>query len=402
MSAEATPLRELILRQCLAATPKPWYPSHYANENGSDVEKLYAPLNDLRVAQLVELTEWIPNTGQGYLITNLGKEALDDSLFLAQLRSDKPLRRPEPPKPVENNPATETRFERGEAARKAALFDEVKTPVVYSLIALNVAVFLIGLVLSIIHGYPASRYLLSGDLVVMKQMGALGMPELAQKEWWRLLTTCFLHFGLIHLSMNMITLYFARRIEALWGSARFLALYLICGFCASCVAIYYNPGTPEHPIMLAGASGALWGVLASQAMWLLFNYTHLTPQIVRATVTQMAQMLMINIFVSFLPGISAAAHFAGGFTGIAMAALLQMQRYGHPARRPLVHFLIALLPTTALMALDTAIQSDPRLQRFVEVQKAHPGDVSANQFQLDHRYASEHHPTSTSKSITRN
>ena len=88
--AETTPIRETLLRQCLAADPAPWYPKEYAQTSGVNRDSLYGPLNDLRVANLVQLTEWIRGKGQGYVITPLGREVLADPVALGQLRDGKP------------------------------------------------------------------------------------------------------------------------------------------------------------------------------------------------------------------------------------------------------------------------------------------------------------------------
>src|SRR6476620_3289870 len=91
MSEPAPPsIRETVLRECLAADPNPWYPREYADKVGIDREGLYGPLNDLRVANLVQLTDWVKGKGQGYLITRLGREVLSDPAFLAQLRPGRP------------------------------------------------------------------------------------------------------------------------------------------------------------------------------------------------------------------------------------------------------------------------------------------------------------------------
>src|SRR5262245_23688569 len=88
----ATALHETILRQCLAADPNPWYPKEHAEATATDRERLYGPLNDLRVARLVQLTEWVEGKGQGYVVTPLGKEVLNDPASLTRLRDGKGLR----------------------------------------------------------------------------------------------------------------------------------------------------------------------------------------------------------------------------------------------------------------------------------------------------------------------
>src|SRR5947208_15592918 len=111
----------------------------------------------------------------------------------------------------------------------------------------------------------------------------------------------------MRLGLNMTTLFLARRVEALWGSGRFLALYLISGVCGSCVAVWYNPGEGGKVTVLAGASGALWGVMTSEVVWLLLNRSHLPPGDYRYWISQLSFTLLLNVGVSMLPNVSAAA-----------------------------------------------------------------------------------------------
>ncbi|HKA06839.1 MAG TPA: rhomboid family intramembrane serine protease [Gemmataceae bacterium] len=362
---EATPVRETLLRQCLAADPSPWYPKEYAETTGIDRESLYSPLNDLRLANLVQLTEWVQGKGQGYVITPLGKEVLNDPRVLAHLRDGKPLTSAAPPAPEPRAASTgSTRWERGEAARQA-FYAPAVARVVYFLLAVNVLAFFVSLVVAAREGSGLTNFLGGYDVKTLQKMGALGAPELAKGEWWRLLTNCFLHFGLAHVTINMTSLVLMRRAESLWGSGRFLSLYLICGVCGSCVGIYFTPGSPARPVYLAGASGALWGVMVSQVVWVLIYRTHLPTYEVRQWLQQLAFTLALNVGVSLLPNVSAAAHFGGGVAGAIAALLLQVHQHGTPARRASAAVQLALLPILALLLLLLAMEKDHRLKPFM-------------------------------------
>src|SRR5262245_52580002 len=243
--SEATPVRETLLRQCLAADPRPWYPKEYAEATGADRESLYAPLNDLRLANLVQLTEWVQGKGQGYVITPLGKEVLNDPRVLAHLRDGKPLTPVAAPAPEPNErPTGSTRWERGEAAREA-FYAPGTARTVFFLMTVNILAFLVSLVVAAREGTGLTNFLGGHDVKTLQKMGALGMPELARGEWWRLVTNCFLHFGLAHITINMTSLVLLRRVESFWGPGRFLSLYLICGVCGSCVGIYFYSCPPD-------------------------------------------------------------------------------------------------------------------------------------------------------------
>ena len=349
-------LRETVLRQCLAADPTPWYPKEYSRSNQVDRESLYAPLNDLRIANLVQLSEWIEGKGQGYTITPLGKEVLSDPLFLAQLRDGAvcpdQLSRLHVPKARRDS----------SAARPLAPPTTVPgarrvTPI---LIGLNLLAFAASFAVAVRMGVTPLHFLRGGDVQALHKVGAIGAEDLANGEWWRLLTNCFLHFGLMHITLNMFSLVLLRRVEALWGPGRFLMLYLICGICGSCVGIYIYPGDQSKMVYLAGASGALWGVLVSEVVWLILHRSHLPVGESRQWLQQIFFTLLLNVGVSMLPGVSAAAHFGGGIAGLIAALLLQMHRYGKGRRRALAGVGLALLPTVFMIGLYAAMDNDPR------------------------------------------
>ena len=78
-------------------------------------------------------------------------------------------------------------------------------------------------------------------------------------EWWRLMTSAFLHYGPIHLATNMWALWIlGNLLESRLGSGRFLALYLISGLAGSAGALIATPNNPT-----VGASGAIFGILGA-------------------------------------------------------------------------------------------------------------------------------------------
>jgi rhomboid protease GluP len=368
----ATSIRETLLRECLASDPTPWYPREYAEKTGADREILYGPLNDLRIANLVQLTEWVHGKGQGYVITPLGKEVLENPLFLAQLREGRSLAKPSAATEV---PVAKNRFEIGEAVRRAVYLPG-PVRMVPILILINLIAFAGSFAVAYRSGIGAWQFLSGRGVEALHKSGALGADDLARGEWWRLITNCFLHFGLLHITLNMFSLALLSRVESLWGSGRFLILYLTCGLCGSCAGIYYHPGDEVKLVYLAGASGALWGVMASEAMWLLLHRSHLPPGDVRRWLNQLFFTLLLNVGVSMLPGVSAAAHFGGAFAGAIAAVLLQMHRFGPPAKRALAGLLLALLPTLFLLGLGMAMEYDSRLQPFL---------VRVNREQIDEK-----------------
>ncbi|HEY3261939.1 MAG TPA: rhomboid family intramembrane serine protease [Pseudonocardiaceae bacterium] len=137
----------------------------------------------------------------------------------------------------------------------------------------------------------------------------------AQDEPWRLLTAGFLHYGPIHVALNMLALWIiGRDIEPVLGRVRFAAVYFL-SLLGGSVAVFLfgsiNSGT-------AGASGAVWGVMGAVLVTVL--RLRLNPQPVLAVIA-------INAVISFLPGVSLLGHFGGFVVGVlATAALLYAPR----------------------------------------------------------------------------
>lgn len=130
-------------------------------------------------------------------------------------------------------------------------------------------------------------------------------------EWWRVLTSGFLHIGPIHLLFNMLALWIlGRDLEAVLGRARFIALYLISllGGAAAVMALY----APFAAV--AGASGAVFGLMGGLAVVL---------RRLRAPVGQVVGLIVVNVVISVvIPGISLIGHLGGLIVGAGATAAL--------------------------------------------------------------------------------
>jgi len=332
--AESMPnLLEMILRQCATAAPEPWYPSAYARSNGVSRDSLDDPLNRLRQGGLIQIVDWVKDKGQGYILTPAGQQTLQSPRDVERLKNGQvPQRKPEPD--AQPPAGAASAFERGEAVREALL--NAERPVVTQvLLTLNVLVFLAGWLLAQEYGggAAASGFLFSGggeDVIrdvnrALQETGGLSGFLLLRGQWWRLLTTCFVHAGLIHLAVNMYALFaLGPRAEQLWGRWRFLTLYLLSGLAGSTGAMLNSPG----PVV--GASGALCGLFAGEAVWLYVNRAHLPPALVSAWARSLfLNTLLIAVVVPMMfQRVSNAAHFGGAAGGLATAALLYTGQFG--------------------------------------------------------------------------
>lgn len=192
-------------------------------------------------------------------------------------------------------------------------------PVTPALIGANALMFVVATALG--------GGLLIADPVVMIRLGTDYTPLTWSGQWWRLLTSTFLHFGLLHIALNMWALYVNGLVaERIFGSVRYLAIYLVAGVTGSVASLLW------HPIVNgAGASGAIFGVLGALLAFFLLRKGGLPASVVKT------QRASAGVFVVYsllngvrYGGIDNAAHLgglAGGFVmGLVLARPLNAER----------------------------------------------------------------------------
>jgi membrane associated rhomboid family serine protease len=180
-----------------------------------------------------------------------------------------------------------------------------------ALVAINVGVYLAEL---------ANGSGINADRGYFFQNGALYGPFVAHGDWWRLFTAMFLHYGPIHLGLNMLALYwFGTVVEGAIGHLRFLVLYLVSGLAGSAGALLLTPSSPT-----VGASGAIFGVLGALLIleWLA------TGSFAGPALT----LIVVNLAFTFaVPNISAGGHLGGLAAGIVgMFAFAKLRSFRQP------------------------------------------------------------------------
>jgi membrane associated rhomboid family serine protease len=367
MTEPATEIPETILQNCAAVAPRPWFPAVYARDNGVARDLLDSKLDWLRMGGLVRIADWVQGQGQGYTLTPEGKQVLESPRELDRLRKGQmPVPASAKAEELRHLEPRGSAWERGEMAREALNYRS-DLLVTRLLIFLNTAVFVVGLILALQRQLPIGHYLygFSNDprqAQIMELCGALTGEAIVKNEWWRLLTCCFVHFGLIHLGLNMWSLYILGRFqEGMWGRARYLIVYLISGVCGSSAMIINNP-----VVRGAGASGAIWGLMASEVVWVFLNRQHIGYG---ATIwlRRLMFVFVLNAGFSFLPMISASAHFAGGAAGFIAAVLLDGERFARGLRRWLAVASLAALPVVSIGAVLYAQRVDPRWEELRKI-----------------------------------
>ena len=183
--------------------------------------------------------------------------------------------------------------------------------VTLTLIAVNVAMFLVSAVSAATVGNsPLDNY----DSPVFDQLSQWPYGVQLFGEWWRVFTAAFLHIGPVHLAVNMLALLlFGSELERQLGRWRFLSIYLLSAL-GGAVAIQLF-GNPEFAV--AGASTAIYGLLGALGVLMLAR---------RQDLRGLLTLLVINVLISFLPGVSLVGHFGGLIAGAAAAGLMLLPR----------------------------------------------------------------------------
>ncbi|WEF32722.1 rhomboid family intramembrane serine protease [Pseudoduganella chitinolytica] len=174
----------------------------------------------------------------------------------------------------------------------------------FALIAINILLF----VVQVIGGMDATDPS-SDDLI---RWGANLAAYSLDDEPWRLLTSMFLHVGLLHLALNMYMLFaFGAMAERRFGAIRMLLVYLLSGLAGSIVSALWH-ADPFNQVVAAGASGALMGLTGAYlADWLVASW-HNDPHEDVKIGGPLVQTIVINLVIgSVIPGIDNACHIGG-------------------------------------------------------------------------------------------
>jgi membrane associated rhomboid family serine protease len=184
-------------------------------------------------------------------------------------------------------------------------------PATYALLAINVAAFVAELV-----GGGGSQ-LAGGGGRVIRDFGLYG-PAIEDGEWYRIVTSGFLHAGPLHLGLNMFALYIlGTLLEPGVGTPRFLGVYAVSLLGGAGGALLLDPNT-----VTVGASGAIFGLMA--ATFLIARQRGLED-----LASQIGFYVILNLAFTFsVPGISVGGHI-GGLAAGGLAALL-IGRAGRP------------------------------------------------------------------------
>ena len=217
-----------------------------------------------------------------------------------------------------------------EGKKREELMKTKKPIITLSLIIINVIIFTLMYLLG--NGSENTKTLIN--------FGANYVALTKSGEYYRLLTSAFLHIGVIHLLLNMYSLYIiGTQIEYFYGKIKYSIIYLFSALMGSLFTIVLS----SENTVAAGASGAIFGLLGSM---LYFGY-HYRGYIGNAIIGQIIPVIILNLFIGFTtPGIGNAAHIGGLIGGYIISMALGFDKENNISK---VHGTIISILLTVFM-----------------------------------------------------
>jgi rhomboid protease GluP len=207
--------------------------------------------------------------------------------------------------------------------------------VTQAIFGINVAVF-VGMVLS-----GASLMSPSGESLLA--WGANFGPYTLNGQWWRLLTSCFVHIGIIHIAFNMWCLWSLGGLaERLYGRLTFACVYLLCGISGGLGSLYWH----RVPTLSAGASGAIFGIAGAVIASIKLGEFS-SSVMAQSTMRSLIAFVGYNVVFGLVSGMTDnACHVGGLAAGLVLGALIAKVA---PEPRPMPRVAVLVL-VAALLA----------------------------------------------------
>ena len=194
-----------------------------------------------------------------------------------------------------------------------------EVPVTSALLAANV---LIAVIMAAVAGDTA-------DLGALIDFGANVKSATAAGDWWRLISSNFLHVGLLHLALNMYGLWvLGRLVEQFHGRTRMAIIYMGAGVFGAAASLWFG-----GPATSAGASGAIFGLLGAAVAELGLHRRHYPRRWSSALLGNLVFLAAANVAIGFMyPMIDQSAHLGGLAAGTVLGALLSRRLPFAPSR----------------------------------------------------------------------
>ncbi|KAL6137742.1 hypothetical protein ACLB2K_063031 [Fragaria x ananassa] len=177
------------------------------------------------------------------------------------------------------------------------------------------------------------NYLLGPSMNTLTKLGALFRNLVVEEgQGWRLVTCMWLHVGLVHLLVNMISLLFVGiRLEQEFGFIRIGLLYLLAGLGGSLASAIHQRQIKELQVSV-GASGALFGLLGAMLSELFTNWTIYTRKCIALLI--LVIVISLNLALGFIPRVDSSAHIGGFLAGFFVGfVILVRPQFGYVNRK---------------------------------------------------------------------
>ncbi|MGH4052431.1 MAG: rhomboid family intramembrane serine protease [Clostridium sp.] len=184
------------------------------------------------------------------------------------------------------------------------------------IIAINIMMYLVSAYMS----YSVGGSIFNSNTNVLILLGAKVNTLIAEGQYYRLVTCMFLHGGIVHIGVNMYSLYaIGPMVEKVYGKAKFIAIYFVAGICASIFSYVFSTSVS------IGASGAIFGLLGAVLIYAIKSKGKTGNSFIRSILS----VIFINIFIgATLPNIDNFAHVGGLLGGMIIAYLASFRAEG--------------------------------------------------------------------------
>jgi len=180
-----------------------------------------------------------------------------------------------------------------------------KYPITYSLISINVLAYIITVFYSgTIDDFPLQNLI---DLGAMN-----GLLVVLKGQWYRVFTAMFLHGGLMHIAMNMFSLYIiGKGVELYFKKSSYIILYIASGLFGAFVSLYMHPNSVG-----VGASGAIFGLFGAIVGFFLYHKDRLGSR-AKEVIKEFVVILVLNLVLGLsISSIDLSAHIGGLIVGL--------------------------------------------------------------------------------------
>jgi len=162
------------------------------------------------------------------------------------------------------------------------------------------------------------------NLDVLYRLGALFPPAVRAGEWWRLFASLFLHFGILHLVMNMFGLWILGPFtEFALGFRRFVLVYLLAGIGSMAIVMVFSSRSNEAQLTV-GASGCIMGLVGAMGALMLRGWLQEKALAAKRRLVVALLIVSMQTLSDFVvPHVSMTAHLSGALIGFAVTMVLR-------------------------------------------------------------------------------